>query len=129
MPEIGEAVPSPIRHVMTDGVEYELKPLGLTAWSEFSKWWNNQNGHKPMRPVGMDELLEGALTLQGMTWLVWWSLKDEKEGLKYADTFGLVGSLATLTSLFQSIADLPEGEESPDPLGDLEPLTSSDASP
>jgi len=113
MSSIQETVSGPISIKMSDGATYKLDKIGLNIWCEFCEWLNTKSKAKAGTLVGLDAMLEAAMTMNGMRWLVWRSMHTHDNALDESKVGELIGSMTRMTEVFEAIADMPKDDDTP----------------
>ncbi len=120
MSSIAQAIPAPIQHKLSGGASLTFRRIGLDIWSEFCTHIMGKRTNQIQSmdlsdeaktslikdlvgtSIGMDDMLEQASTIDGMSWIVARCCKD-----KIADSELLqVIPLSEVPDLFQKLADL-----------------------
>lgn len=93
-----------------NGREWSLRRTTLDDWSDFCEWINTRLDRKIGHPVDPDEMMQHAMTIPGMRWLIWRAMRHEGVDLDQVGT--LLGSrIDSLTEIVSAIMDMPEAEE------------------
>ena len=105
------AIAVPIQEVLADGNTYTFTKIGLDQWAGFCEWINIQEGRKRGHIVGIEEMMNGAISLQGARWLIWRSLQEHHNEIKLETVGKLFGSIDHLTKIIGEIMDMPDSQE------------------
>ena len=130
MSTISQAIPKPLQHKLPGGVSLKFRRIGLDIWSEFcgyimEKRTTQIDGMKlgdesktslikdlVGTSIGMDDMLEQASTIDGMSWIVARCCLDNIDSNDLMQAI----PLTDVPDLFQKLADLENlsDEEAPE---------------
>jgi hypothetical protein len=108
-----DAVITPHEFTLADGESYSFVPISPAIWVDFCKWLNVKHGRKRDLPMGFEDMMDGAQSVEGMMQLCHRSFSKTHKG-SYDEFSAMVPSLGLLKDIFEAIIDIGGGEDADD---------------